>query len=165
LLPFALRVFRTARQAPVTATHAEVLVLFGKRLTHGAMDDEFRQRADRLANLLRQTPRRMCVLLGGTLPGQTVSEARVAAEYLRTAKVEGRSQLILEQGSRHTLENLRNARLLLAESGDLRCTLISSRYHLARCQAIATSLGFQATLARPLERAYLRDNAARLLGR
>lgn len=161
LLPFALRVYRSATRAPVDAPQAEVLMLFGKQLVDGKMDDEFRQRVARLVILLRQSSRRMTILLGGTLPGQSVSEAQAAADQLRTADVADQTQLILEQKSQHTLENLRNARQLLGEIGDLRCTLISSRYHLARCQAIATSLGFNAVTCAAEE--YLANNWRTLL--
>lgn len=49
--------------------------------------------------------------------------------------------ITLEDRSRNTLENLRHGRALLA-AGD-RVTVISSRYHLARCHAFAAVLGLQ----------------------
>ena len=48
----------------------------------------------------------------------------------------------IESQSRDTLQNLRNARLLLGEGMRTRVTLLSNRYHLARCALFARQLGF-----------------------
>ena len=52
----------------------------------------------------------------------------------------------LESGSRDTLQNLRNARHVLGGAVRERVTLLSSRYHLARCALLARQLGFDAEL-------------------
>jgi hypothetical protein len=48
----------------------------------------------------------------------------------------------LEGRSRDTLQNLRNARELLGGEGPRRVTLLSNRYHLARCALFARQLGY-----------------------
>ena len=48
----------------------------------------------------------------------------------------------LESESRDTLQNLRNARVMLGEGMRSRVTLLSSRYHLARCALFARQLGY-----------------------
>jgi len=56
-------------------------------------------------------------------------------------------QLILEEASRNTLENLKQARLFLTQQNSaLQVDLLSNRYHLYRCQALAQGLGFNVTL-------------------
>jgi uncharacterized SAM-binding protein YcdF (DUF218 family) len=69
----------------------------------------------------------------------------------------------LEQASIDSLENLRHARSLLASDDEHLppVCLVTSRYHLARCQWLARRLGFEvetvgAEAALPLNARYLR---------
>jgi len=55
---------------------------------------------------------------------------------------------MLEQMSIDSLENLRHARELLRDSADAELpavSLVTSRYHLARCMYLARRLGFDAS--------------------
>ncbi|HJR72739.1 MAG TPA: YdcF family protein, partial [Luteimonas sp.] len=80
------------------------------------------------------------VLLGGGPPG-VASEAEVARAALWARGIAADAPLRLEAASRDTLQNLRNARELLPRTEIPRVTLLSSRYHLARCALFARQLG------------------------
>ena len=139
---YFVHVVRIARRASCLPVHGECLLLFGKHSPHGRVDADFSARIARLVTLLRIRTPQMVVLLGGGAPGQR-SEAEVARAALLAAGIAADSPLYLEKNSRDTLQNLRNARLLLRDSAyQGRVTLISSRYHLARCALFARQLGF-----------------------
>lgn len=81
------------------------------------------------------------VLCGGRLPGHRRSEAEVMARMLAALGVPKRS-LILEDQSRDTMENCRNAAALLG--GTERVLVVTSDYHLRRAVMTARRAGLRA---------------------
>ncbi|MBE2293505.1 MAG: YdcF family protein, partial [Phycisphaerales bacterium] len=66
------------------------------------------------------------------------------------------SHLMIEDQSLNTLDNLRHARRMLPDLREQPFILVSSRYHLARGQALALGLGLKPVLCAAEE--YLRCN-------
>jgi uncharacterized SAM-binding protein YcdF (DUF218 family) len=141
-LVYLVRVLRIAVRAPIIPATGDCLLLFGKHAPGGRMDPDFAARVARVAALWRDHPPQRIVLLGGAAPGHP-SEARTAHAALLAAGLPVDAPFLFEEASRDTLQNLRHARDLLAAEGYRgRVTLVSSRYHLARCAQFATQLGF-----------------------
>lgn len=140
-LAYFVHVLRVARNAPCEPERGECVLLFGKHSPRGEVDRDFAERVERAAELWRARPSRTWVLLGGGPPG-VASEAEVARAALWARGIAADAPLQLEAASRDTLQNLRNARDLLPKTGVPRVTLLSSRYHLARCALFARQLGF-----------------------
>ena len=155
-LGYFVHVWRVARRAPCRPEGGECVLLFGKHAPQGRIDRDFAARLDRAVSLWRERRPASVVLLGGGAEGEP-SEAEVARNALLARGV-GDVSLQLEAQSRDTLQNLRNARELLrgatrrviasgAERDALpRVTLLSNRYHLARCALFARQLGFDCEL-------------------
>lgn len=140
-LAYVLHVWRVAVRAPVLPVCGECVLLFGKHSPGGRIDGEFAARVARAATLASACDTRVMVLLGGG-PAGVPSEAELARRGLSEAGLDDRVQLVLEDQSRDTLQNLRNARALLqAMPGNDLVTLLSSRYHLARCALFARLQG------------------------
>ena len=139
---YFVHVLRVARRASCEPEHGESLLVFGKHAPHGRIDADFAARLERAASQWqRKLPQRV-MLLGGGAPGMP-SEAEIARDSLRRRVAVGDVPLLLEAQSRDTLQNLRNARTLLRASASPGCvTLLSNRYHLARCALFARQLGF-----------------------
>jgi uncharacterized SAM-binding protein YcdF (DUF218 family) len=134
-------VHRTAVCATANTT-AKQLLVFGKRLRHQQTDGDYRVRLQKAADLLREDPERQLLLLGGAAAEGQLSEAVAGERFLRSMGIDQQT-LSREEQSRNTLENLRHARnLLFARSGET-VALISNRYHLARIETMATSLGIE----------------------
>ena len=147
---YFVHVWRTARNAPCVPERGDCVLLFGKHAPHGRLDHDFEARLDRAVSLWQDSAPAGLVLLGGGAPDQP-SEAELARRGLFARGLAIDTPLRLEAQSRDTLQNLRNARSLLggqraADGGHLRVTLLSSRYHLARCALFARQLGFDAQL-------------------
>lgn len=166
---YFVHVLRVARKAPCVPERGECVLLFGKHAPAGRIDLDFEARLDRAVSLWRERPGARLVLLGGGAHGE-LTEAEVARQGLLARGFGQDAGLWLEGQSRDTLQNLRNARTMLAPvpvlaataldawdqeprvtsveiSPDrLQVTLLSSRYHLARCALFARQLGFDAEL-------------------
>ncbi|CAN5726303.1 hypothetical protein BH23PSE2_BH23PSE2_13020 [soil metagenome] len=141
---YFVHVLRVARRAPCEVEQGDCVLLFGKHAPGGRVDNDFNARLQRAAQLWqRRLPRRV-ILLGGGPPGDP-SEAELARVGLLALGIAGDAPLVLEAQSRDTLQNLRNARALLLDAAHQgRVTLLSSRYHLARCALFARQLGIDA---------------------
>ena len=139
---YFVHVLRIARTAPCSPEHGECVLLFGKHAPHGHIDPDFAARLDRASILWREQRPTSVVLLGGGAADEA-SEAEVARRGLLARGIAADAPLRMEARSRDTLQNLRNARDLLGVPGAQRVTLLSSRYHLARCALLARQLGFQ----------------------
>lgn len=148
---YFVHVLRLAVQAPTSMQQARVLLLFGKRLKAGMPDADY---FARIARAHEQMLGRRCdriLLLGGSTGAGDTEAMAAQRELLRRGRVDG-IELVLEDASFDTLENLRNARALLSVQGQAPVALLSSRYHLARCRWLAQQLGFQSELCAAEER-------------
>lgn len=142
---YFVHVLRVARSAPCVPERGDCLLLFGKHAPGGQVDHDFEARLDRAVSLWKHRPSLNMVLLGGG-PDNEPSEAEIARRGLLARGLTADAPLRLEAASRDTLQNLRNARVLLGAEIGGRVTLLSSRYHLARCALFARQLGFDAEL-------------------
>lgn len=160
---YLIHVVRVARRAPCRPEQGDCVLLFGKHAPRGRIDPDFQARLDRALMLWNERRPSRVVLLGGGADGED-TEAEVARTALLARGLDARVPLQLEGQSRDTLQNLRNARELLRGGairlmGALpqvplqavtdalpRVTLLSNRYHLARCALFARQLGFDCEL-------------------
>ncbi|RMH93189.1 YdcF family protein [Lysobacter pythonis] len=139
-------VLRVARRAGCQPAEARCVLLFGKHAPGGHIDADFGARIERAGHLWSAHGPERIFLLGGGPAGQR-SEAEIAQAALLARGGVDAARLHLENHSRDTLQNLRNARALLHETAHRGpITLVSSRYHLARCALFARQLGLEAEL-------------------
>ncbi len=137
LLPVWLRVIRVGRDTAPRLTDARVVLVPGVRLHQGEIGADFLCRLERAAALHAEGAAPL-VLLGGVTGRAAVSEAAKGRDYLRARGVAD-DAMQLEERSRHTLENLRHARVLLGDATPV--IIVSNRYHLARLGVMAAGLG------------------------
>lgn len=133
--------WRIAVVAPTQPRRGRSLLLFGKRLVVGGIDTDFRARITRTHEAMHASACDRVILLGGASIGGR-SEAIAAFAELQRLGVPANVDILLDETSLDTLENLRNARSLLGVHAREPVVLLSSRYHLPRCAFIARALGF-----------------------
>jgi uncharacterized SAM-binding protein YcdF (DUF218 family) len=135
LLPSLFYVYRIAKFTSDQITGDGNCLVFGNKSDDDIISVEYQQRLNKAFVLYQQKTRALILLGGFTIIGKP-SEAKQGWEELKRLGLPKEANVLLEEKSLHTLENLRNAR-------DLRPhlpILISNRYHLARCSLIANSL-------------------------
>jgi uncharacterized SAM-binding protein YcdF (DUF218 family) len=135
------RVLNIALTTRAAQPEGACLLVFGKRLVEGEPDRDFRARIQAAFRLLMADTRCHAMLLGGGARGET--EADAACRLLLIQNQSLADRLHLEAQSSNTLENMRNARELMNSLGTGRVTLVSNRYHLARCAQFARQLGLE----------------------
>lgn len=138
-----LRVCRHAALSPVASTASGPLMVLGKRLspqsTGSRPDRDFEARIGRAAVLIRANPTRSVVLCGGGHGGP--SEAAAAGIALEAAGLT--PTWFLEEESLTTVDNFIKS-MPFIKGGP--CSVVSSRYHLARCGALSRRVGIDAEL-------------------
>lgn len=123
----------------------DCILVLGQQLESGAPGPGYRLRLLRAVRLARRNPDARILVLGGQTSPGAPSEAAAGAAFLQHHGIAA-TRIRTEDASRHTLENLRNARDLLtatAEAGDAPLVLVTSRFHLARAVAIARGMGLR----------------------
>jgi len=143
LLVFYLHAWWIARSSHYDKPTDSCLLVFGKRLQQGSVDTDYRFRLDRTAGFLMQNSQTRVILLGGSPMHESLSEARAGLDYLEAKGLGSPERIRLEEHSRNTLENLRQARKILQKDNCRDLLLITNRYHLARSSMIANSLGLE----------------------
>jgi len=141
-----LHVLRIARNSSGYADSCSGCFVFGKKLVNGSVDDEYRLRLEKASQLIHEQPERLVLLLGGITSTDAPSEAASGLFYLQQHGLPEQYSIRLEEQSKNTLDNLQNARQMLKREKIDQVALISNRYHLARCQLIASSLKIEHTL-------------------
>ncbi len=134
-------VWQTARTAPTDpAGPPSCAVVLGQALDPGGVPSpQFRMRLERARHLAARWPGLRLVILGGRTGGDDVSEAEAGRRHLVAGGV-APERILVEDRSRHTLENLFHYRARFETSGPAPL-LITSRFHLARSGMLARGLG------------------------
>jgi len=141
-LAHTLRVARRPWQAgPAPA----VLLTLGKRIEGGAISHDYKLRLDKTLSLYSESENIRILIVGGRTGGAELSEAEAGRDYLVRKGVEA-GDILLEDKSHHTLENLQEARKILSREPGGPVALITNRYHLARCGQLARGLGIAHSL-------------------
>ena len=133
-------VYRIALSSPFTAPASTYYLVLGMRLQNGCIAPDYASRLTRAILLQRQNPQGNILVLGGVTGAGEISEAQAGKDYLMDAGIP-RTCIHTEDASRHTLENLRQARAILGTALNNQNVLITSRFHLARCHAFSAGLG------------------------
>jgi uncharacterized SAM-binding protein YcdF (DUF218 family) len=117
------------------------IVVPGMRLgVSGQLTHDYEARIARAVSLWSNMRSARIVILGGRTSASLPSEAQAGCDALRMAGVPT-ANLIVEDQSRHTLENLRRYRSAFADSLEEPVLLVTNRFHLARCSLLAAGLG------------------------
>lgn len=131
-------VHRVAREASAGAPPTDLAMVLGYRLRRNQVTAEYAARLDRARLLLMAEGVHRILVVGGRTGHADASEAEAGRQFLCARGVPAEA-ILLEQHSRHTLENLRHARAAL-NLGSSEFVLITSRYHLARSLTLARGL-------------------------
>lgn len=138
------KVWNTARKVSAQAK-GELIIVLGMKLRNAEPAELYVQRLDRAVALLRSHGAARVLIVGGKTGTSPISEAEAGKQFLVRAGVDA-GVILKEEASRHTLENLQQARALFADLNAPPPVLVTSRFHLARTREMANGLGIEHTL-------------------
>ena len=116
----------------------KVMVILGCKVESWGPSILLQDRLDKALDYLEDHPDLTIVVSGGQGPDEHISEAQCMYDYLTAHGVDG-EQILLEDQSSNTVENLRNSAALLAEEGyDLSggVVVVSNGFHLTRVRML-----------------------------
>ncbi len=115
----------------------QVMVILGCQVKPWGPSVLLQDRLDKALGYLRDHPDMTVVVSGGQGPDEPTTEARAMADYL-VAHGAAREQILLEERSHNTMQNLQNSRQLLEEGYDLSggVVVVSNGFHLTRVRLL-----------------------------
>ncbi len=118
----------------------DYLLILGCRVRGDEAEETLRMRCEKAADYLKEHPETVAVACGGIVhDDQSISEAQAIEENLISKGIE-RDRIIREDKSTTTVENFRNAKIIIgADTHQL--ALLSSDFHLMRARLIAKKAG------------------------
>ncbi|MEO7793441.1 MAG: YdcF family protein [Thermoanaerobaculia bacterium] len=125
---------------------ADLILILGRELRDNRPTAVFRERLAHGARLRSEGWAQRILVSGGVTGDSRVSEAEAGREWLLEQGLPGDAVLV-EDGSRHTLENLFNVRETLRREGWKRLILVSDPLHLARAATFARGLKLDVLLS------------------
>ena len=130
-----------------------VMIVLGCQVREDGPSVLLRDRLDEALAYWEDHEDTLIVVSGGQGSNEPTTEARAMADYLEERGVE-EDQILLENRSHNTAQNLRYSRALLEEAGeDLSggVIVVSNGFHLTRARMLAQRAGFDqvSTLAAP----------------
>lgn len=160
LLLIGLMLYVTVREKNVPAANPEdtqaMIVLGAQVKADGSLSVQLQWRLDKALEMYGVHPQPM-VVCGSKGTDEPVAEARAMHDYLIANGVP-ESDILMDESSFNTRENLANARRLLPEEVS-RVLIVTSDYHLPRALALAADTGFDASgVGSPIKAEYWLKN-------
>lgn len=154
------QVYQTAHDKIDPSLHADAAVVLGAAAWDKNPSPVFRERINHAITLYQSGKVDKLIFTGGTPKPGYMTEAEVGRRYALKQGVP-RSDILFENTSRDTYQNLANIRPLLHDNNLDTIVIISDPFHLARAQAIADSLKLHATTSATPTSAYTDEQKRR----
>ena len=122
---------------------ADCAIVLGAAAYHNKPSPVFTERINQGIRLYQEERVKFIILTGGFGDGAPFAESEVALDYCLDQGVP-REALPLETKSKHTQENLKEAKLVMDERGWKTALVVSDPWHLKRALAMAHSKGIDA---------------------
>ena len=122
-----------------------VMIVLGCQVREDGPSVLLRDRLDEALAYWEDHPDITIVVSGGQGPNEPTTEARAMADYLMEGGV-AEDQLLLEEGSHNTNQNLRGSLAVLEEAGidpSDGVILVSNGFHLTRARMLAERIGYE----------------------
>lgn len=134
-------VFRGMRQPE---TDADTVIVLGCQVEGTQPSKLLSHRIDSAADYLIAHPDAVCIASGGQGDGENITEAECIRRGLIARGIDP-ARILLEPDSATTMENLENAKRLMAEHGLTgKVLLVSNNFHLYRALRMAKTIGLDA---------------------
>lgn len=129
---------RCAMDEPVA--DADYVVVLGAHVYGEKMSQNLHYRVDAAMEYIEENPHTKLVLSGGQGTGEKISEAEAMKRYFLKHKVP-ESQIILEEASTNTDENIQYSMKLMEQAESAKVIIVSNDFHVYRAIQIAKKQG------------------------
>ena len=140
------QVYRTGNQTLPAATTADAAVVLGAAAWNKQPSPVFLERINHAIALYQSHRVGKIVFTGGTPKKGYMTEAEVGRRYALKQGIPAHN-ILFENTSRNTYENIRNIRPILRAEGIESIIIVSDPYHLARALEIASDLDIEAYIS------------------
>ncbi|MCW8900874.1 MAG: YdcF family protein [Gammaproteobacteria bacterium] len=138
------KIFLTAKNETHYCDNDVMVFVLGKKLQKNKPDYEYVQRLKRANAILNEDDDSQVIILGGKTGDAIITEAHAGKDFLEKFEIDP-LRIHLEQTSRNTLENIRNA-ISFLKIENKKIVIVSNRYHLARAKQMANGFGLEVEL-------------------
>lgn len=122
---------------------ADAVIVLGAATYDGEVSPVYRERLNHGAVLYEQGYVKKLIVTGGRGEGNEQSDAYAAKQYLVDQGIP-ETDILLEEESSITQENLENAKKLMDENGYEKALVVSDPLHMKRAMLLAEDTGMQA---------------------
>ena len=123
-----------------------ILVLGARVRADGSLSHSLENRCRRALELYRQGMAAKLIVCGGQGGNEPMSEAQAMRRYMLENGVRA-ADVLLEDKSRSTVENLANARAMMRAQGFETALVVTSDYHVQRTRWLVRDAGIRASFA------------------
>ena len=122
------------------AEQTQYVLVLGAHILQTRPSDALIERCKTAADYLQAHPNATAILCGGQGTNEPMPESHMMRKYMVETLGVDSNRLLLEDTSRNTIQNIRNAKELY-ELENYRCAVISSDFHLARARRLMAQAG------------------------
>lgn len=122
------------------AEDAQYVLVLGAHILQTRPSDALIERCRTAAEYLETHPDAIAILCGGQGTNEPMPESHMMRKYMIETLGVDPNRLLVEDTSRNTIQNIRNAKELYALES-YRCAVISSDFHLARARRLMAQAG------------------------
>lgn len=122
---------------------ADVAIVLGTAIWGDAPSPVFRERINHGIRLYKSGYVKKIIFTGGKVNGHALSEAYVAKKYAKTQGIDT-SDILIEERSRVTYENLKFAKELMIENHFQKALVVSDPLHMKRGMSMAKDMHISA---------------------
>lgn len=122
------------------AEDAQYVLVLGAHILQTRPSDALIERCKTAADYLETHPNATAILCGGQGTNEPMPESHMMRKYMIETLGVAPNRLLVEDTSRNTIQNIRNAKELY-QLQDYRCAVVSSDFHLARARRLMAQAG------------------------
>ncbi len=125
------------------ACETDVIIVLGAATYQGEVSPVYRERLNHGIYLKQQGYAEKILVTGGKGVGNPKSDAYAAKQYVISQGIL-EQDVLMEENSRITQENLENAKVIMEENGFQKAIIVSDPLHMKRAMLLAEDAGIEA---------------------
>ena len=140
LIVNAIRIYKYSKI--YTQIDADVAIVLGAGTNKGKLSPVFKERVNHSILLYQMKQVKAIIFTGGYGNNQTISDSQVAKEYAINKGILLKD-IFIEEKSKYTIENLKQAKLIMDSLSFKTALIVSDPLHMKRAISLATNINIE----------------------